>query len=336
MSTMKAIKGIRDDLARDIVTAQKSQQQMADSLRTLVANLKATEATVAAKVRFLASLDAIQREAEQALVGQQSAAAKPVASKPVVIKPAKKGGRSAKATKAAKADAKAATKVAAKPTTMRPDEVKVRRKMGRPTNAERAARLAAEKAEKAAKKAAALEAKKAAKAAKTAGSKVKKAAAKTAKTAKAGAKVTKVSNPRKAGQQAVASGKRPPIRDAMQTVMGSRQMNAADIFTELKAKGWLPNSSNPLPYIAYLLSSAKDRFERVKEAGRGVYRCKAGAAKASVTKVIEVKADAPEAAKVIEVKADAPKMTADEIVKSMSADEILSSAGILGGATFGG
>ena len=124
------------------------------------------------------------------------------------------------------------------------------------------------------------------------------------------------------GRRAVAEGKRPPIKDAIGKIMGSKTMSIDDIFEGLKAKSWLPNSSEPRQYISYLLSTSKDRFERVASAGRGFYR-----AKSADTKVEPApKADPAPKAEV------APK--ADNHVPST--DEILANAGVLGNAVFGG
>lgn len=330
MSTLNAIKGIRDDLSRDIASAQKSQQQMADQLRTLAANLKAAEATVAAKVRFLASLDAIQREADQALAGNA---------------PVRKQGR--KPGPSRKNRAKVASKAAAP--TIKPDEVKVRRKSGPKSKAEKAAARAAAKADKAAAR---LKKKAERDSAKAAGVKLTKdgrpakkpgpkpgtpRVTKAAGAKAAGAKVTKV----KAGRGRRDSS-RPPIRDAIFHVLNGHQFTADDIFKELKVKGWLPNSNDPRGYIAYLLSSTKDRFERVKGAGRGVYRCKAGVTVAAAVPATPV--EAPKAAPVVVVetpKAEVVETPKAEVVATdgtlrMSADEILSNAGVLGEAAFGG
>lgn len=73
------------------------------------------------------------------------------------------------------------------------------------------------------------------------------------------------------GRREVAEGKRPKIKDAMKTVMGSVVMNATTVFEALKARDWLPNANNPRAYIAYLLSSLRDDFDRV-EGRRGFYR----------------------------------------------------------------
>jgi hypothetical protein len=62
----------------------------------------------------------------------------------------------------------------------------------------------------------------------------------------------------------------PSLISATQMVMGSKTMNAGQVFEGLKAKGWLPNSSDPLGYIRYTLSKNKDIFHRA-EGKRGYY-----------------------------------------------------------------
>ena len=138
-----------------------------------------------------------------------------------------------------------------------------------------------------------------------------------AKAAKAPAKTPgkRGPKPRKGaaeGRRAVAEGLRPPIKDAIAKVMGGKTMSIDDIFEGLKAKSWLPNSSEPRQYISYLLSTSKDRFERVQGA-RGVYRPVSSDTKVEKTEKVEKKS----------------KVT-------ISTDDILASAGVLGDATFGG
>ena len=76
------------------------------------------------------------------------------------------------------------------------------------------------------------------------------------------------------GRAEIKAGLRPSIKDAMLQVMADKTLNAAAIYEILKEKNWLPNSNDPRAYIAYLLSTFKDRFERVPEKGRGFYRVK--------------------------------------------------------------
>jgi hypothetical protein len=119
------------------------------------------------------------------------------------------------------------------------------------------------------------------------------------------------------GRRAVAEGLRPPIKDAIGKIMGSKTMTIDEIFEGLRAKSWLPNSAEPRQYIAYLLSTSKDRFERVTGAGRGVYR----------NKTISVK---------IETKTTSKAKAPNGASPTLSTDEILANSGVLGDAVFGG
>ena len=68
----------------------------------------------------------------------------------------------------------------------------------------------------------------------------------------------------------VPSGKAPRIIDAIQIVMRNKDMKAQQIHELLKAKGWLPNSRDPMGYIRFTLSSEGEIFQR-KDGERGVY-----------------------------------------------------------------
>jgi hypothetical protein len=68
----------------------------------------------------------------------------------------------------------------------------------------------------------------------------------------------------------IASGKPPRIIDAIQIVMRNKDMKAQQIYELLKAKGWLPNSRDPMGYIRFTLSSEGEIFQR-KDGERGVY-----------------------------------------------------------------
>lgn len=86
------------------------------------------------------------------------------------------------------------------------------------------------------------------------------------------------------GRRAVARGDRPPMKEAMVTVMGGpggKPFDAASIVEGLEKRGWMPQSKDPQQYISYMLSSNKDTFERV---GRGQYTVRAGATKAAPKK----------------------------------------------------
>lgn len=89
-------------------------------------------------------------------------------------------------------------------------------------------------------------------------------------------KVTKTKALRLAlkGRQQVMRGERPPIRDALQIVLGQRTMKSRDIGEELKKRGWIPVSTNPMGYISYVLSKSTKHFQAVQ---RGTYRVKPNA-----------------------------------------------------------
>lgn len=88
------------------------------------------------------------------------------------------------------------------------------------------------------------------------------------------------------GRRIVARGERPPMKEAMTTVMGRRTMGAADIVEGLAKRNWLPTSNDPQQYISYMLSSNKDTFERIS---RGQYRVRLDAApKAAAAKTTQV------------------------------------------------
>jgi hypothetical protein len=131
---------------------------------------------------------------------------------------------------------------------------------------------APKKAIKAAKPAKAAKAPKAVKAAQAKAPKAK-AAPKAKKALKAG--------PIAEGRRAVASGERPKLVDAMGIVMGSSEMNAAQILEALEARGWQPGASKPTSYLSYTLSENGEVFTRVK---RGVYRVKSPAKFAELAK----------------------------------------------------
>ena len=62
--------------------------------------------------------------------------------------------------------------------------------------------------------------------------------------------------------------------DGIRQVMGSEVMSTQEVYDALKAKGWLPNSTDPKGYVGYTLSAHKKDFDRVLEKGRGFYRLK--------------------------------------------------------------
>lgn len=75
------------------------------------------------------------------------------------------------------------------------------------------------------------------------------------------------------GRRAVARGDRPPMKEAMATVMGKATMEAPAVVEGLKKRGWTPNARDPQQYVSYMLSSNKDVFERVE---RGHYKVREG------------------------------------------------------------
>lgn len=123
--------------------------------------------------------------------------------------------------------------------------------------------------------------------------KAKAAPAKKAPAKAAPAKPAKKTPKNRAaeGRRAVLAGERPTLKDAMKQVMGSRTMNSQEVYDALKAKGWLPNSTEPKNYIGYSLSSMKDHFERVPDKGRGFYRVRGSATNGTA----KVETKAPEA-----------------------------------------
>jgi hypothetical protein len=66
------------------------------------------------------------------------------------------------------------------------------------------------------------------------------------------------------------TGQVPRLIDALQIVIRNKQVKAIDAYNQLKAKGWLPKSKDPLGYIRFTLSDEKDTFLRV-DGQRGVY-----------------------------------------------------------------
>lgn len=240
MSPINSIKNVREALSREVSAAKKSHEKLSNDLRALTATVKANEATIEAKVRFLSNLDAILRETDgSVLTTRRGPGRKPKAEKN------EKNQKSPKTEKTEKASAKVLTA-----------EVKVRKKPGPKPKAE-------------------------------------KALASSKPTAKADKK---------------ANG-RPSTKEAISRVLSNRSMTIDEVYEALRAKSWLPNSSDPRGYVGYLLSTTKDRFERVK-GSRGVYRAKTVAAPVAVAPAV------PGA--------------------GLSTDEILANAGVLGDAVFGG
>ena len=99
-----------------------------------------------------------------------------------------------------------------------------------------------------------------------------------------------------AGRAAVKRGERPPLLKAMKTVMGKRTMNAIQIVDALKAKKWLPNSSDHRQYISFMLSSnTPETFQRTSK--RGFYKVRAAAKAAKAAKAKKGNGDAKAKAK---------------------------------------
>lgn len=147
--------------------------------------------------------------------------------------------------------------------------------------------------------------KKAASKAKTA---TKKASPKKAKGGKA--KTTNTSNAAE-GRRAVARGDRPPMKEAMVTVMGGpggKPFDAASIVEGLEKRGWMPQSKDPQQYISYMLSSNKDTFERI---GRGQYTVRAGATKAAPKKTRLKKATEAKTTKAVPTNGEVDKELGD-------------------------
>lgn len=61
----------------------------------------------------------------------------------------------------------------------------------------------------------------------------------------------------------------PPLKEAMEIVMGKSTMGAKDVVEALRERGWLPYSANPQKYMNFMFSTQKDTFERIE---RGRYR----------------------------------------------------------------
>jgi hypothetical protein len=62
----------------------------------------------------------------------------------------------------------------------------------------------------------------------------------------------------------------PRLEDAMQIVMGGKELSAPEIHAEIRARHWIPASKDPLGYIRYALSANRAIFLR-REGVRGRY-----------------------------------------------------------------
>jgi hypothetical protein len=151
-------------------------------------------------------------------------------------------------------------------------------------------------------------------------------AVKVKAAAKTTTKATKVKGNNRAtqGRRAVAQGLRPPIKKAMIEVMGKKTMNASEMYEALKAKNWLPDSSDPRAYISYLFSSLKESFERVEGKGRGYYRQRDVATTTAKTEKKAAKAETTTTTAATEV---TTTTTADDV------DDVLKEAGVIPSAS---
>lgn len=76
------------------------------------------------------------------------------------------------------------------------------------------------------------------------------------------------------GRRQIARGERPPLKEAIKRVMGSKRMSLAKLMLGLDLNKWSPLSATPQKareYVAQLISHNPDDFEVVE---RGVYRVK--------------------------------------------------------------
>jgi hypothetical protein len=162
--------------------------------------------------------------------------------------------------------------------------------------------------------------------------KAAKAAPKAAKPVKAVKAAPKAAKPEKAAPKAAkpektAKGDKPPLRDAIYKVLGSKTMNAEGVLAALKEKGWEPNAQNQKGYVAYMLSSNKETFARSQDKGRGFYK--------RIEKLVEAKpeVEAPKAKPKVEAKPEAPKVEAKpKPAKNNKDEKILSELGVNPGA----
>lgn len=286
MSVLSAIKGIRSELAREIEAAKKAQEQMAAELSSLTARLKANEGALEAKIRMQAGLDAIQREAEQAVSATEMSPKASVRQRPdeVTRKPSRLSKEERQARKLEKAIAKASKGEATSNIRIKKNG-EIAKKPGRKT-AVTASEAASQEM--------------------------------VSSSSVDGATVTKVQT----ASLKRSANTRPPIKEALQQVIGDKVMNRDAMLAELKNRGWVPDSNDPRTYLAYILSSNKDLFENVK--GQG-YRCRTEKMSSNES----VKVERIEEASPVE----SPEVSIEE---ALTADDILNDAGILGSPAFGG
>ena len=291
MSTLEKIKHLQAAAAKELADIKKkrdAQKLVAEKalaeFQKLDAQVKAYEAAMGGSTAAAAPVKAAKAEAPKAAAPVKIAAA---AAAPTGVRlkkdgtPAKKPGppktaaapakAAAPAAKAAPVKAAAAPKAAA--AAAAPAGVRLK-KDGTPAKKPGPPKTAAAPA--------------------PAKAEPKKAAAKAAPAAKPTKKSPK--NRAAEGRRAVLAGERPNLKDAMKQVMGNKVMNSQQVYDDLKAKGWLPNSNDPKSYIGYSLSSMKTDFERVADKGRGFYRVKGSVTNgASKDAKAEMKADGRDA-----------------------------------------
>ena len=142
-------------------------------------------------------------------------------------------------------------------------------------------RVAAPKAEKAPKAPKAPKAEKAEAAPKVDGrskaARATKAAAKSGKGEADSASDASTPSPKK------SAGAKPRAIDAVEMVIGTGTMNAAEVLKALEEKGWLPDSTDPKTYVSFILSQNKPKFERDPSKGRGYYRIRVEAGETTPT-----------------------------------------------------
>jgi len=65
------------------------------------------------------------------------------------------------------------------------------------------------------------------------------------------------------------SSRRPPIRSALQSVVGTRTLPLDEIVVELEQRGWTPYANDVPEYVRHVLTKEVDLFEPV---GEGAFR----------------------------------------------------------------
>lgn len=67
------------------------------------------------------------------------------------------------------------------------------------------------------------------------------------------------------------SSRRPPIRTALQSVLGTRTLPIEEIVGELEQRGWTPYANDVPAYVRHVLTREVELFEPV---GDGAFRCR--------------------------------------------------------------